>query len=183
MNSSSAVQAGNAGLTVVPGGPDMLLVPEAATGVATGVQRAVDRFYDALNHVLNGDPQPMLALWSRDAEVSLLDPRGALLRGWDAVSAHWEWLARVASCGRVMVSDLQVSGAGALVYVTATEHVRAAIHRQSVRVAVRSTTLYGPAPTGASWVVVHRHSDPVPLLEHALRGQGIPPRRQVPWKD
>ena len=147
------------------------------------VQCAIDRFYDALNHVFSGDAQPMLALWSRETDVSLLDARGALLRGWDAVRDHWEWLAKVTSCGRVMVSDVRVAAAGALACVTATEHVRATVHRQSVRVAVRTTTLYGPNTTGPGWSVVHRHSDPVPLLEHALRAQGAPARRQASWKE
>jgi hypothetical protein len=35
-----------------------------------------EQFYAALNRVVNGDPRPMIEVWSRDSNVSTMNPRG-----------------------------------------------------------------------------------------------------------
>jgi ketosteroid isomerase-like protein len=167
-------------------GATTALATDAGDGHAPddgGVRDAAVRFYEALSHVFSGDALPMLELWSHESDASMFDLCGDLLRGWDEVRAHWQWLSRVASCGRVTPADVRVIRVGPLACVTANEHVRTTVQRRPLRFVVRATILFAPAHERARWCIVHRHSDPEPSVQHAVRGQGVPVRHTRPWKD
>jgi len=61
------------------------------------VRHQVEQFYAAVNRLQHGDPAPMLALWSHDAEVTHMGPHGGQQRGWAAVRTYWEEAARLPS--------------------------------------------------------------------------------------
>ena len=40
------------------------------------IRKASDKFYVALNRMLNGDPRPMVDVWSHKSDVSTMHPIG-----------------------------------------------------------------------------------------------------------
>jgi hypothetical protein len=40
------------------------------------IRQASKRSYGALNHVIGGDPQPMVEIWSHDSDVAIMHPLG-----------------------------------------------------------------------------------------------------------
>jgi SnoaL-like domain len=73
------------------------------------VRKASDKFYAALNSVLNGDWTPMADVWSRIADVSAMHPVVGTQVGWDEIRASWENLAKICSNGRVQLRDQRIS--------------------------------------------------------------------------
>jgi hypothetical protein len=44
-----------------------------------------DRYHRALEAFIQGDPEPVLALWSKRDDATLANPFGPPVRGWEAV--------------------------------------------------------------------------------------------------
>lgn len=131
------------------------------------VRRASDRFYEALNRLLNGDPAPMAEVWSRGLGVTTMHPIGGRERGWDQVWEVWQRVAKAWSNGRVTVSDLEVYVVGDLAYTTGIEHADGTLAGQAVRFDVRATNAYHRED--GTWKMVHHHADAVPSAQQARR--------------
>jgi hypothetical protein len=41
------------------------------------IRQASEQFYAALNRAINGDPGPMMEVWSHGSDVTSMDPQGA----------------------------------------------------------------------------------------------------------
>src|SRR5829696_3872109 len=65
------------------------------------VRQASEQFYAALNSTLNGDPGPMMEVWSHGSDASAMHPFGSRSLGWEEVRASWEQAAQAVSDGRV----------------------------------------------------------------------------------
>src|SRR5919112_309933 len=104
------------------------------------VRQASEQFYAALNSTLNGDPGPMMEVWSHGADASAMHPFGSRSLGWEEVRASWEQAAQVISDGRV--SDHQRGVEEEVVipigdddaYTVGTERGQAKIGEELVRV-------------------------------------------------
>jgi hypothetical protein len=70
--------------------------------------KASDKFYLALNRMLNGDPRPMADVWSHNSDVSTMHPIGGRQIGWDEVRASWESQAKICSNGQLRLSDQRI---------------------------------------------------------------------------
>jgi ketosteroid isomerase-like protein len=130
------------------------------------VRQASDRFYAALDSMLNGDPGPMADVWSHDATVSAMHPLGGREVGWDVVRGSWESAAQAFEGGSHEVSDLEVSVLGDVAYTTGIEHVDATVGGKSLHFDIRATNIY--RREGAEWKMVHHHTDPDGPLQEAL---------------
>ena len=82
------------------------------------IRKASDKFYAALNSILNGDWSPMADVWSRRPEVSAKHPPGGTQVGWDEIRASWENLAKICSKGRVELREQRISVGEDLAYET-----------------------------------------------------------------
>ena len=65
------------------------------------IQQASEQFYAALNRAINGDPGPIMEIWSHGSEVTTLHPLGGRQTGWEEVRASWEQVAQAFSEGQV----------------------------------------------------------------------------------
>ncbi|MCK5496158.1 MAG: hypothetical protein KAI80_07095, partial [Hyphomicrobiaceae bacterium] len=54
------------------------------------VRAAVDGFYEALNVMFKGDPNPLKIVYSHADDVTYLPAEGGIQVGWDAVFADWK---------------------------------------------------------------------------------------------
>ena len=51
------------------------------------------RYDRAMNRLVNGDPEPIKALYSHSDETSQCGAWGGVDRGWAEVNARWDWVA------------------------------------------------------------------------------------------
>lgn len=130
------------------------------------VRQASDRFYAALESMLNGDAAPMTDVWSHDPIVSTMHPLGGREVGWDAVRGSWEGAAQAFEDGSLQLSDLEVSVLGDVAYTTGIEHVDATVGGESLHLDVRVTNIY--RREDGEWKIVHHHTDTDRPLQEAL---------------
>ena len=65
------------------------------------VRAASQKFYWALNRMLNGDAGSMGDIWSHSATVTTMHPIGGREVGWDQVRGSWEQVAQLTTEGQV----------------------------------------------------------------------------------
>jgi ketosteroid isomerase-like protein len=130
------------------------------------IRQASDRFYAALNTMLDGDATRMSDVWSHDPGVSTMHPLGGREIGWDAVRGSWEGAAQAFEGGSLSVSDLEVSVLGDVAYTTGTEHVEATVGGKSLHFDIRATNIYRREDGG--WKIIHHHTDADRPLQQAL---------------
>jgi hypothetical protein len=76
--------------------------------VEDDIRQASEQFYAALNRLLNGDPGPMMEVWSRGSDATAMHPFGGRALGWEEVRATWEQAAQAFSDGQVSLDELVV---------------------------------------------------------------------------
>src|SRR5829696_6275975 len=112
------------------------------------VRQASEQFYAALNSTINGDPGPMMEVWSHGSDASAMHPFGSRSLGWEEVRASWEQAARAISDGRVsdhqrgVDEEVVVPMGDDAAYTVGTERGQAKIGDELVRVDWRVTNIY-----------------------------------------
>ena len=131
------------------------------------VRQASEQFYEALNRTLNGDPGPMVEVWSHGSDVATMHPLGGQDFGWDAVRAGWEQVAPAFSDGHVSVDDLVVVPlTDDVAYTLGTEQGQATLGDETLTIDWRATNIYRREAEG--WKMVHHHTDVSPALVETL---------------
>jgi ketosteroid isomerase-like protein len=109
----------------------------------------------------NGDAGPRMALWSRNAPVTLF---GALLTksGWSEIAPAFGWLAsRFSDCESFEYEVIAAGASGDLAYIVGIEHTTASVGGAApAAYSLRVTTVF--RREDGEWKVVHRHGDPLP---------------------
>ncbi len=127
-----------------------------------GFDDALDAFNKALNRYLNGDPGPVLAVFSRHDDVTLCNPIGPPCRGRADVerasaepSSHFTEgeVSGLEEVSRFVAADLG--------YVVRIERGQMHIDGSSepVPYSLRVTLIF--RREGDTWKIVHRHADPI----------------------
>jgi ketosteroid isomerase-like protein len=121
-----------------------------------------NRYHRSVEAVIQGDPEPQRDLWSRRDDVTLANPYGPPVIGWERVC---EAVARAAATlreGEGLTFD-RISG-----YETAELAYEIGIQRFRVKLggaddlvpmALRVTTVFRREDDG--WKIVHRHADTI----------------------
>jgi ketosteroid isomerase-like protein len=131
------------------------------------VRQASDRFYTALNRMLNGDAGPLSEVWSHESDVTTMHPIGGRQVGWEQVRPVWEQVAHICSGGRVWLEDQLLRTGGDLAYELGTERGQATMAGQSLTLDHRVTNVYRREAGG--WKIVHHHADISPEMQELLR--------------
>lgn len=85
------------------------------------VRAAIARLRAAMTDVANGDVTAVKALYSHSAEATSFYGWGGWEKGWDAVSARWDWAGRQFKGGTVSYQPLTCVIADTLFYTTDIE--------------------------------------------------------------
>jgi ketosteroid isomerase-like protein len=123
----------------------------------------IEQYYRAQREFLRGNPGPVKELFSHREDVTLANPYGPPVRGWDEVSKTIEHAASLRRDGEFVEWQIVAKYVTAeLAYVVQIERGEAKIgKREDVSpLAVRSTMIFRPEEDG-EWKVVHRHADPI----------------------
>ena len=127
------------------------------------VLQASEQFYAALNRFLNGDPKPMMEVWSHGPDVTAMHSVPGRQVGWEEVRATWEQFASLTSAGQVAVHDLLVRVGGDLAYTIGSERIEATLAGERGQFEGRVTNIYRREAGG--WKMVHHHIDLSPLVQ------------------
>jgi ketosteroid isomerase-like protein len=123
----------------------------------------IEQYYRAQGEFLRGNPEPVKALFSHREDVTLANPYGPPVRGWDEVAKTIEHAASLRSDGEFVEWQILVKYVTAeLAYVVQIERAEAKIGaREDITpYAVRATMIFRPEEDG-EWKIVHRHADPI----------------------
>jgi ketosteroid isomerase-like protein len=126
------------------------------------VDELIEQYYRAQRQFLKGNPETVKDLFSHTEDVTLANPYGPPVRGWEKVSKTIEHAASSRSDGTFLGWQIVAKYATAeLAYVVQIERAKAKIGaREDITpLAVRSTMIFRPEE--GEWKVVHRHADPI----------------------
>jgi ketosteroid isomerase-like protein len=127
------------------------------------VDELIEQYYRAQREFLRGNSEPVKDLFSHTEDVTLANPYGPPVRGFDEVSKTIEHAASLRSDGTFVEWHIVAKYVSAeLAYVVQIERAEAKIGaREDIApIAVRATMIFRPEEDG-EWKIVHRHSDPV----------------------
>jgi ketosteroid isomerase-like protein len=122
----------------------------------------VEHYQRALGEFVKGNPEPVKMVFSHREDVTLANPLGPVVRGWERVAAAGERAASQVRDGELVAFDIVAKYVTPeLAYIVWVERNKAKVGgRQDVApIALRVTTIF--RPEDGTWKVVHRHADPI----------------------
>jgi ketosteroid isomerase-like protein len=126
------------------------------------VDQLLEQWHPASGEFLKGNPEPVKKMWSHREDVTLANPYGPPVRGWEQVA---EVIDRAASQVRdgelVSVEIVERHVTAELAYVVQIERPKAKIGGSGdiTPFALRVTMIFRPEE--GEWKIVHRHADPI----------------------
>src|ERR671913_1785171 len=126
------------------------------------VAQLLEQWHSALGEFLKGNPEPVKKMWSHREDVTLANPYGPPVRGWEQVA---EVIDRAASQVRdgelVSVEIVERHVTPELAYVVQIERPEAKIGggEDITPFSLRVTMIFRPEE--GEWKIVHRHADPI----------------------
>ena len=130
------------------------------------VRAASERFYAALNRMLNGDARALQDVWSHANSVTTMHPIGGREVGWDKVKNSWEQVAALTTHGKVSLSAQFIQVVGDAAYELGVEHASFTLAGQPVTGECRVTNIY--RREAGAWKLVHHHTDVAPAMIDVL---------------
>jgi ketosteroid isomerase-like protein len=123
----------------------------------------IDRCHAAVTEQSRGRPDPLLALWARTDDVSIMAAIGGYHVGFAAVSTLLREASTTQSFETWTAENLLTTMVGDLAFSVEIEHYG---YRADDRagMSVRATQIYRRADDGG-WQVVHRHGDVLVPIE------------------
>jgi ketosteroid isomerase-like protein len=132
------------------------------------LDEVVEQYHLALGEFLKGNPEPLKMMYYHREDVSLANPFGPPVRGWEQVAATMERAASHYRDGEIVgFENVAQHGTPELAYIVEVERYQAKVGgREGITpVAVRVTTIF--RPEDGTWKVVHRHADPITTAQPA----------------
>jgi ketosteroid isomerase-like protein len=126
------------------------------------VDQLLEQWHPASGEFLKGNPEPVKKMWSHREDVTLANPYGPPVRGWEQVA---EVIDRAASQVRdgelVSVEIVERHVTAELAYVVHIERPEAKIGggEDITPFSLRVTMIFRPEE--GEWKIVHRHADPI----------------------
>ena len=129
---------------------------------ADDVDQLIERYQLALDEFMKGNPGPVQELFSHREDVSLANPYGPPVRGWERVAEVTEHAASLRRDGRATSFEIVAKYVTPeLAYVMQIEHLESKIDESEdvTPYALWATMIF--RPEDGIWKVVHRHADPI----------------------
>ena len=138
-------------------------------------QRVLEQYHAALDAFSRGNPEPVKSVFSHQEDVTLANPFGPAVRGWEHVVEALDFASSRFRDGEVPRFDAVAHYVTSdLATILEIEHWRARVSgREDIASFVlRVTSTF--RREGGSWRLVHRHADPIvtPHPDGPLRSAG-----------
>jgi ketosteroid isomerase-like protein len=128
----------------------------------------MDEYRRAGLEITRGNSEVYKSLWSRGDDVTLANPFGPPVRGWEEVSARLDLAASNYRDGRDFESENIVTVVTPeLAYTVELERFQTRVggSEELTSVSVRATTVF--RREDGTWKVTHRHGDPITTMRPA----------------
>jgi ketosteroid isomerase-like protein len=131
-------------------------------GSQDDLDAVIEESHRALGEIVKGDAEPLKALYSHRDDVSLANPFGPPVRGWEQAASTMERAATNYKDGEAagfdLVSKLVASD---LAYIVEIERYKSKIggSNEMSSIALRVTSIF--RPEDGTWKIVHRHADTI----------------------
>jgi ketosteroid isomerase-like protein len=122
----------------------------------------VEDYHRALGEFLKGNPEPVKMMYSHREEITLTNPFGPPVRGWEQAAVTMERAATHYRDGEIVGFEYVAKYVTPeLAYIVELERYQAKLggREEIVPFALRVTTIF--RPEDGTWKVVHRHADPI----------------------
>ncbi len=122
----------------------------------------IEEYRRSIDAIVRGDPEPQKELWSHGDDVTLANPLGPPVVGWDRVKQHLEHAASTVRDGEpVSYETISEYSAGDLGYNVELERTGAKFDGgdEMIRFALRVTTIL--RRESGKWRIIHRHADSI----------------------
>jgi ketosteroid isomerase-like protein len=126
------------------------------------LDQVLERWHLAQDEFVKGNPEPVKKMWSHGEDVSVANPYGPPVRGWDKVSEVVEHAASLRRAGAATGFEVVAKYTTAeLAYVVQIERAESKVgEREEITpYAVRATMIF--RPEDGLWKILHRHADPI----------------------
>jgi ketosteroid isomerase-like protein len=126
------------------------------------LDQVIEQCQKALDEFVKGNPKPIQEMFSHRDDVSLANPFGPPVRGWDEVARTMERAAsNLKEGGMVAFEELAKYVTPELAYTVWLERQKAKLGGRGdvIPFTLRVTMIYRPEE--GTWKVVHRHADPI----------------------
>ena len=126
------------------------------------VDQLIEQFHLASGEFLKGNPKPTQELFSHREDVTLANPFGPPVRGWEQVAKVSEHAASQVRDGEFVSAEIiEMNVTPELAYVVEIEQAKAKIGggEDITPFALRVTMIF--RPEDGEWKIVHRHADPI----------------------
>ena len=108
----------------------------------------------------------MAEVWSHGASVTTMHPIGGRQVGWEAVAGSFGQVAKLASGGKVALTDQLIQVVGDMAYELGLEEGDVTLGGHPVAIDHRVTNIYRREDGG--WRMVHHHVDTSPAMLDVL---------------
>ena len=132
------------------------------------VDEAIQQYHLAQGEFLKGNPEPVKKLVSHRDDVSLANPYGPPVRGWEQVAKTIEHASSLRRDGEFLGSEVVAKYVTPeLAYVVGIERAKAKIggNEEITPYALRATNIF--RLEDGEWKIVHRHADPITTAQPA----------------
>jgi len=122
----------------------------------------IEHYQRALGEYVKGNPEPVKKLLSHREDVTLANPLGPVVRGWEQVAAAGDRAASQVREGEHVGFDIVAKYVTPeLAYMVWVERIKAKLggRQEIVPFDLRVTTIF--RPEDGTWKVVHRHADAI----------------------
>jgi ketosteroid isomerase-like protein len=138
----------------------LLGAPQAGAQTRAEFEAFFDKVTGAETELVRGRAEPLKALWSRAADVTLFGVSGGRGdHGWDQVGRRLDWASTQYSEGSLTIERIASYIDGNLGYVVQREKVRFKVPGHSVEsiLEIRATWIFRRERNG--WRIIHRQAD------------------------
>jgi ketosteroid isomerase-like protein len=132
------------------------------------VDELIKQFTLAQAELLKGNPEPAKEFCSHRQDVTLANPLGPVVHGWEQVAAATDQAASQFRDGEYLgVDDVSMYVTPELAYIVRIERAKAKVggHQAVSPVTLRATMIM--RPEDGVWKIVHRHADPITTAQPA----------------
>ena len=122
----------------------------------------IQHFHLAQDEFVKGNPEPVKQLFSHREDVTLANPQGPAVRGWEQVAQTMERGASHYTEGEIVgFENVAKHVSLGLAYIVEIEQLNSKVGgREDITpFALRATMIF--RPEDGEWKVVHRHADPI----------------------
>ena len=125
--------------------------------MAEDLGQFIDRCHDALSQQSQGNPRPLLDLWSRSADVTVMAAVGGYQVGFEAVSKLLTWASTAQQFEGWSAENLVTLAGPELGLSVELEHYALHVDGEDKGMTLRATHVY--RRENGEWRIIHRHGD------------------------